>query len=137
MGRKNRKVSANTAAAGEHAAWIGGLLLLAGIMAIVNVLANTTCNQLQASIGEKERQLAKLEDAYQRENAQLSSLRLPESLNSTLSKHGMAMDVAQPHQVIKMSRSGKPYPVSMAALARARGETGSGTAAYRKTARRR
>ena len=137
MRRKNRKVSANTAAAGEHAAWIGGLVVLAGIMAIVNVLANTTCNQLQASIGEKERQLAKLEDAYQRENAQLSSLRTPENLSRTLRKYGMAMNVAQPHQLIKMSRSGKPYPVSMAAIARARGESRGATASYGKSARRR
>lgn len=134
--RNNRKVSANTAAAGEHAAWIGGLVVLAGIMAIVNVLANTTCNQLQASIGEKEKQLVKLKEQCQRESTQLASLSVPEKLSIALNRHGMAMNVTQPYQIVKMSSSGRPYPESLAVIARARSAT-EATASYGGAQRRR
>ena len=136
--RINRKVSANTAAAGEHAAWIGGLVVLAGIMAIVNVLANTTCNQLQASIGEKEKQLVKLQEQCQREYAQLASLLVPRKLSIELNRRGMAMNVTQPYQIVKMSRSGRPYPESVAVIARARGASAAtATASYSGAQRRR
>ena len=138
MRRKNRKVSANTAAAGEHAAWIGGLVVLAGIMAIVNVLANTTCNQLMASIDQKEKALAKLKVQCQNENTRLASLYTPDKLSIELSRRGMAMNVMQPRQLIKMSRSGRPYSVSQADIARARAvDERAATSSYRAPARRR
>ena len=138
MRRKNRKVSANTAAAGEHAAWIGGLVVLAGIMAIVNVLANTTCNQLMASIDKKEKARAKLKVQCQNENTRLASLYTPDKLSIELSRRGMAMNVMQPRQLIKMSRSGRPYSVSQADIARARAvDERAATSSYRAPARRR
>ncbi|MBO5643071.1 MAG: hypothetical protein J6S51_03595 [Kiritimatiellae bacterium] len=114
MARKNKIVSASTAASSRHAVYIGALVVLAGVMSIVNVFANTSCKRLQTSIGEKERELRKLEEDYQRESVRLSALHTPEKLARSLRLHGMAMNIAKPHQIIKMSTSGRPYPGQMA-----------------------
>ena len=123
--RKNRIMPAKTAASGERSAWIAGLLVLAGVMAIVNILANTSCNQLSASIGAMEESLRKLDDDCHRESTRLSDMQTPEKLVRTLRQHGMAMNVPQPHQTIKMSRSGRPYPGAEAALRRLADSQGS------------
>lgn len=114
MARKNKIVSANTAMSNRYAVYIGALVVLAGVMAIVNVFANTSCKRLQTSIGDKERELIKLEEDYQRESVRLSALHTPEKLARSLRLHGMAMNIAKPHQIIKMATSGRPYPGQMA-----------------------
>lgn len=114
MARKNKKISANSAANGTYVAYIAGLVLLGGIVAIMNILANASCKRLQTSIGEKERLLASLEDSAQRESVRFSAMCTPDKLDRILRKHGMAMNPPRQHQIVKMSASGRPYPGQIA-----------------------
>jgi hypothetical protein len=90
------------------------VLVLAASMAVVYNISKTANNKLSDSIGEKERVLRLLDEDYARENARLVSMMTPDRLARTLRRRGMAMNVTHPHQIIKMSSSGRPYPGQMA-----------------------
>ena len=114
MARKNKIVSARAATSSKHAMYIVGILALLGVLMVTSVIADSSCKRLQTSIGEKERELKKLEEDYQRESVRLAGLLTPERLSRSLRLHGMAMSIAKPHQIVKMSSAGKPYPGQMA-----------------------
>jgi len=112
--RQNKIVSVKTSSSAKYAGGIFAVVFLLTIGAVIYVLSLTTNNALSSSIGKKERELRALEEEYCRENARLASLMTPERLSRTLRKRGMAMNVAQPHQIVKMTSSGRPYPGQMA-----------------------
>lgn len=127
--KKNRIVSVKTSSSAKYASGVLALIFLLTIGAVIYVLSLTTNTSLSSSIGKKERELRALEEEYCRENARLASLMTPERLSRVLRKRGMAMNVAQPHQIIKMTSSGRPYPGQMAL--RRLSSSATGTAFYR------
>lgn len=88
----------------------GAVIVMLFIMVFVNFLASSSCQQLLKSIGEKERQLAKLEEERVRESARWEEMKTPERLESALLRHGLAMRYPRPDQVVRMKANGKPYP---------------------------
>ena len=88
----------------------GAVVLMLGVMVFVNFLASSTCQHMMTSIGEKERQLAKLEEERVRESARWEEMKTPEKIESALLRHGLAMRYPKPDQVVRMKADGRPYP---------------------------
>lgn len=89
---------------------IGAVMIMAFAMVILNMLASSSCKQLEKTIREKERQLAKLEDGQKRESARWEEMKTSERLESALLRHGLAMRYAKGTQCVRMDASGRPYP---------------------------
>ena len=64
--RKNRKVSKKMSVIAVQSMHIGAVMFSLFIMVILNLLAASNCSHLMKSIGEKEKELNKLEDALNR-----------------------------------------------------------------------
>ena len=98
---------------------IGALIITCFAMVILNMLASSSCKQLEKTIGEKKRLLESLEDSQKREKANWEKMLTPENLEHALLKHGLAMRYPKAEQVVRMDASGRPYPgqrsVAMAA----------------------
>ena len=88
----------------------GAVILMLGVMVFVNFLASSACQHMMTSIGEKERQLAKLEEERVRESARWEEMKTPEKIESALLRHGLAMRYPKPDQVVRMKADGRPYP---------------------------
>lgn len=87
----------------------GVAVLACFVMVILNLLASSSCQHLSKEIGEKEKTLAKLDDAYNREEMRWEEMKTPERLDEALRSHGLAMKPPRPHQNVHMSADGKPY----------------------------
>ena len=127
--RKNRKMPKKMSVVTSNVMHFGGLILISVVMVIVNHIADTTCDQLVKSIGEKERQLAQLEEERVRESARWEEMKTPERLESVLYKHGLAMKYPRPDQVVRMKPDGRPYPGQLS-VAKARQRNGFSAAQY-------
>ena len=66
--RKNRRIPKKMSVVASNTMHFGALIVVFSVMVIVNLLASSSCSQLMKAIGEKERQLVKLEDAKARES---------------------------------------------------------------------
>lgn len=88
---------------------IGAIVLVAFVMVILDFLASSSCQHLSKEIGEKEKLLAQLDDAYNREEMSWELLKTPERLNEALRNHGLAMRPARPSQNVHMGADGRPY----------------------------
>ncbi len=108
--RRNRKVSTRISVMAQNTAHAAVILVMTFIMAIVNLLAKSSCSQLLKSIGEKERLLSRLEDERSRESARWEEMKTPEKLEQALARHGLAMRYAKPGQVVRMKADGQPQP---------------------------
>lgn len=108
--RRNRKMPRKMSVITERAMHVGGVIVMLFAMVILNRLADSSCTQLMKSIGEKERTLAKLEEARQRESANWESMITPDKLERHLVKHGLSMHYAKPAQTVRMRSDGTPYP---------------------------
>lgn len=127
--KKNRKMPKKMSVVTSNAIHIGGLLLITAVMAIVNHVADTTCEQLLKSIGEKERLLARLEEDRVRESASWEALKTPEKLEKTLLDLGVSMNYAKPDRVVYMMPNGQPRPGQLS-VARIRQRNGFSAAQY-------
>ena len=103
---------------------IGGVAMMIFLMAIVNMLAESSCTQRMKLIGQKERQLVRLEEECERENTRWEELHQPERLERALFNLGMDMKPARSVQIVRMNEAGEPlrgqYSVSVAMRRRAR-----------------
>ena len=88
--KKNRKRSKKMSVMASRSMHVGGVLMMFFVMVIVNLLASSSCNQLMKSIGEKERQLAKLENDRARESARWDAMKTSENLDRALLKFGLS-----------------------------------------------
>lgn len=125
--RKNRRVNKKMSVNVAIATHFGVLILTAFCMAIVNYLAYSNSQQLQKRIGVQERELARLEDAYNRETSRWAEMKTPERVERALLKHGLAMKPPRPEQNVKMKEGGTPYPHQLSvtmAQKRAQQQTG-------------
>lgn len=108
--RRNRKVPKKMSVIAGRSVQVVSVMIMAFTMVILNMLANSSCRQLNNEIRVKERQLAKLEDQYKRESMRMDELKTPESLDWELRRHGLAMHTPKPEQVVRMTRDGRLYP---------------------------
>ena len=139
--RKNRKMSKKMSVTVGRTVQIGAVMVMTFAMVILNMLASSSCKQLNNAIREKEKELAKLEDEYKRETARWDEMKTSERLESALLRHGLAMKYPKSHQLVRMNSSGVPYPgqisVAKAAERSKIGQTASNSSTRGGVARRR
>lgn len=135
--KKNRKRSKKMSVMASRSMHIGAVMVMFFVMVILNLLASSSCSQLMKSIGEKEKQLDKLEDDYTRECARWDGMKTSDNLERTLLKFGLAMTSPGPKQIVRMSEGGKPLPGQLSIACAERRKSERQTARYVGTKRRR
>lgn len=131
--RKNRKRSKKMSVMASHSMHVGAVIMMLFVMVIVNLLASSSCDQLLKSIGEKERQLLKLEDEHVRESARWEGMLTAKNIERALSVRGMSMHTPRAVQIIRMGEDGQPTPGQFSvARAEQRAKTRM-TAQYRRS----
>ena len=108
--RRNRKMPKKMSVMAGRSVQIGALIITCVAMVILNMLASSSCKQLENTIGEKKRQIDSLEDSYKREKANWEKMLTPANLEQALLRHGLAMKFPKTEQVVRMDAAGRPYP---------------------------
>ena len=108
--RKNRKMSRRMSVVTVQFMHVGAVMVTVFAMAILNLLASSSCTHLKDSIGAKMEQLKKLEDECQREAARWAEMQTTERLEAALVRHGLSMRTPKPAQVVRMRANGTPVP---------------------------
>lgn len=120
-------MSVNTAVA-TH---LGAIIVFLFVMAILNFLASSSCQQLSKSIGESKKELARLESECNREMTNWESMKTTEKIEAALLRHGLAMRPPRAEQNVHLDVSGKLYLGQYSVKAARRRNAGS-SAQYRK-----
>lgn len=107
--RRNRKMPKKMSVMAGRSVQIGAVMVMAFAMVILYMLASSSCKQLEKTIREKERQLAKLEDEQKRESKRWTEMKMPENLEVALLRHGLAMKLPKTEQIVRMRADGRPY----------------------------
>ena len=97
-------------AAAKTSAHFGAIILVLFVMVILNLLAKSSCQQIMKTIGEDERELAKLEDERMRAATRWDEMKTPEKIEMALLRHGLVMKPPRPDQNVNMKSDGTPYP---------------------------
>ncbi len=108
--KKNRKRSKKMSVMFTHSMNVVVVIMMLFVMVIVNLLASSSCDQLMKSIGEKERQLLKLEDEHVRESARWEGMLTARNIERALASRGMAMHTPRAAQIVRMGPDGQPTP---------------------------
>ena len=117
--RRNRVRPKNLSVVESGTMCLGAILLCGFVMAILIVLSSSSCTQLMKVKGGLEKELARLEDEYTRESTSWEGMKTPESVELALRRHGLAMKMPRPDQIVHMKGDGTPYPGQLS-LARVR-----------------
>ncbi len=113
-----------------------GVIALTGlIMMVLYACANTNCEQLMKSIGQKQRLLDKRTDELTRETARWEEMTTPEKIEVALRRQGLKMSFAKPCQNIRMSRAGTPRPGQLSVARARQASANSATANYKSVNR--
>ena len=107
---KNRRIPKRRSVVMTNTMRVGAVLGMLFVMSIINLLASSSCQQLLKAIGEDERELARLEDARQREASRWEEMKTPEKIEQALLRHGLSMRAARADQEVHMKSNGEPYP---------------------------
>ena len=132
--RKNRKIPKKMSVVASNTMHFGAIIVIFSVMVILNLLASSSCSQLMKTIGEKERELVKLEDAKMRESTHWEEMKTPERVEEALRAHGLMMDMPRPYQVVRMRSDGTPFPGQLS-VARSRQRVVEQTAQFRRRRR--
>ncbi len=136
--RKNRKMPRKMSVVTTRFMHMGAVLLTLFVMVILNLLASSSCRQLERNYGKKEDLLKKLDDDYQRELAHWEVMKTSEGLEAALRKHGLSMHYPNASQIVRMRADGVPYSGQLSLAKAAQRAKGLATANYttRRTRRR-
>lgn len=129
--RKNRKIPKKMSVVASNTMHFGAVIVVFSVMVILNLLASSSCTQLMKTIGEKERELAKLEDAKMRESTRWEEMKTPERIEDALRAHGLSMDTPRSYQVVRMRADGTPFPGQLS-VSRSRQRSAGQTARYQR-----
>lgn len=130
--RSNRRMTKKMSVAKGMTLRIGSILMALFVVVIINLLAESSCQQLMKANGEKMRQIKRLEAERQRASARWEEMQTPENLERMLLKHGLNMRYSKPDQIVRMQKNGLVQPGSKCMPRRREGRT----ADYRKKGRR-
>ena len=133
--RKNRKIPKKMSVVASNTMHFGAIIVILSVMVILNLLASSSCTQLMKTIGEKERELVKLEDSKMRESTRWEEMKTPERVEEALRAHGLAIATPRAYQVVRMRADGTPFPGQLSVL-RSRQRSVDQTAQYRRGRRR-
>lgn len=129
--RKNRKIPKKRSVVATNTMHFGAIIVVFFVMVMLNLLATSSCTQLMKAIGEKERELGKLENSRIRESSRWEEMKTVEKIERALLRHGLSMKPPRADQIVRMRADGTPYP-SQLSLARARRLPSESTARYRR-----
>ena len=102
----------------------GAIIVFFFVMVILNLLSSSSCTQLLNEKGQKERELAKLEESHRRESTRWEEMKTPEKVEAALFRHGLKMSTPRADQCIRLNARGVPYPNQLA-LTRLRQRAGT------------
>lgn len=108
--RRNRIVSKKMSVVTGMTVRFGAILVTLFVMVILHLLASSSCQQVQKTIGEKELELKGLDDERARESAHWEEMKTTEQLERMLAKHGLKMCYSKSDQVVRMTERGVPFP---------------------------
>ena len=130
--KRNRKHTKTMSVMAVRTLNVGAVLVMFAAMVIINLIADSTCEQMVKSIREKEAVLDRLEEERLRASARWEEQKTPEKLDRALLRHGLNMKYPRADQVVRMNKDGVPYrgQLSMAVAKRRDGTD------RRRTARR-
>ena len=126
--RKNRKVSKRMSVIAANTMRFGAIIVFFFVMVILNLLSSSSCTQLLNEKGQKERELAKLEESHRRESTRWEEMKTPEKVEAALFRHGLKMSTPRADQCIRLNARGVPYPNQLA-LTRLRQRAGTAATA--------
>lgn len=134
--RRNRKLTKRYSSLYTYTACAAGFLMTLLIVMMVYYFVDSKCNQLSQSIGREKNRLAQLEKERKREQARWEQMKTP-GLDEALRRHGLAMTVARPEQVVRIDASGKVVPgqISVATIMQNRTAAAARIAAANKPKR--
>ena len=104
--RKNRKVSKRMSVIATNTMRFGAIIVFFFVMVILNILSSSSCTQLLNEKGLKERELAKQEEAYQRESTRWEEMKTPEKIEAALFRHGLRMSPPRADQCVRLNERG-------------------------------
>lgn len=132
--KKNKRVTKRMSRSAVGSGYILGMVVLIAVAVVLNTIAESNCEQVTNSIGEKERQIKSLEDQKVREAARWQELKTIDKIEERLCLHGMKMAYPHPHQIIRLTSDGKVLPGQQSvALARKRSQSRmASTSTYRQ-----
>ena len=129
--RKNRKISkTRMTVLTKTTARFGAIIGILFVMVIINILATSSCQQLEKAIGQRGKELERLEDSLNREATRWDSMKTPEKIDTALLRHGLAMRPPRADQNVNMKADGTPY-VRQHSVVQAKKRNGGRTAQYR------
>lgn len=111
--RKNRKIRKEMSVIAGTTVHFGAIVAMLFVMVILNLLANSRCQQLSKAIGEREKELDKLVAACQRESTRWEQMKTPEKIESALLRHGLSMKLPRAEQNVRMKADGTPCPAQL------------------------
>ena len=132
--RRNRRVKRHSRFV-TSSVGIASLIISAFIMVMIFFAMNSRCAAITRNLGEKEKELKRLEAELAREKSQWDGMKVPENLNKRLVQFGLEMIVPREDQIVRMGRTGVPVPGQLA-LVRRRGGSGVGVVAHMQPQRR-
>lgn len=132
--RRNKRIKKNSRFA-TSSMGIASLIISAFIMMMIFFAMNAKCSAITRDIGQKEKELQRLESELTREKTRWDEMKVPERLKMALTRFGLEMDMPREDQLVRMSNVGVPVPGQLA-LARIRSSAASGAAVARTQPRR-
>ncbi len=137
--RRNRKIPKKMSVVATNTMRFGAVIAFLFVMVILNLLASSSCTQLMKAKGEKEKELAALGEAMDRESTRWEEMKTPERLETALLRHGLSMKLPRPDQNVRMRPDGTPCPgqISLARNKQKMGAVASRTPVHSSPASRR
>lgn len=133
--RRNKRIKKNSRFA-TSSMGIASLIVSAFIMLMIFFAMNSRCSAITRDIGQKEKELQRLESELTREKTRWDEMKVPERLKVALARFGLEMEIPREDQIIRMGRTGTPVPGQIA-VARMRGASASSATASVRTGTRR
>lgn len=121
--RRNKRIKKNSRFA-TSSMGIASLIVSGFIMMMIFFAVNSRCAAITREIGQKEKELKRLEAELTREKTKWDDMKTPARLKRALIKFGLEMDLPREDQIVRMGRNGVPVPGQLA-LARLRGTSAS------------
>ncbi len=108
--KKNRFVNPKKMSVNAKLSMHGFAALAFVVIAIaLNRFAASSCEQLSRTIGERQKEMARLENDRCREMANWEAMKTPDKVEAALLRHGLAMRAPSAEQNVHMKVDGQPY----------------------------
>lgn len=104
---RNRKRTLQSKRSWHSFSFVGMAFLALGLALTYGAYINKNTT-LQKDLTEKQAELGRLNEKCLREESRWNALKTTESLQRAMARHGIAMDLPQSHQIVKMGKDGQP-----------------------------